>query len=274
MISEFSNYLVNLKGYSPRTAEGYVSDLRTFSRWMRVANPLATWRTITRDDLDAYLMARVEQGASPATTNRELASISALYRYFKRQGFDVVNPCEFESRRKVPQSQPNTIPIEDIKKAYEHASGISRLLLGLFTTTAMRLCEVLALDWRDIDYTEKRIKVHGKGSRTRYVYTSDEVLQPLRDMSQQKQPKGLIFNLSPRAVRRLIYNALRPYSNAEQLSPHAIRHTVATHIAREGVNVATLASILGHNHLETTQRYIDLGQMPISRTMQAHSIIN
>ena len=71
----------------------------------------------------------------------------------------------------------------------------------------------------------------------------------------------------------MIYEALKPYCDAPQLSPHAIRHTFATNLAAQGVNVCTISTILGHNHLETTQKYIDLAAAQKSDVAITNSII-
>ena len=88
----------------------------------------------------------------------------------------------------------------------------------------------------------------------------------MRQAYERHPQEGRIFNYEQREARYMIFKALRPYSRAKQLSPHAIRHTYATHLATEGVNVTTIASILGHNQIGTTQKYIDMSQ---SRTREA-----
>lgn len=274
MTTRFFNYLVSLRGYSPRTAYGYLSDLKTFSGWLSANRTHADFLSVTREDLDEYLTARCAEGCKPATTNRELASISAFYRYLRREGVINENPAQYESRRKVGLHQPNTIPPEDLRKAYNNASGLARILLGLFMTTGLRTCEVLAMKWEDINFSLCSIRLHGKGNKERDVYTTSDVLAPLAQAWREKQPKGVIFRIAERRLRRVIYWALQPYSTAKQLSPHAIRHTFATEVARQGVNTSTLASMLGHNRLETTQHYIDMAQNDTKQAFIAFNMLN
>lgn len=260
MITQFTSYLLAIRGYSPRTAQEYGKDCKAFAAWAKANIEDARWSTLTRKDIDRYIMYRVENGIKPATTNRELASISALYRYFIREGLMKTNPCRFQSRRKQADKLPNTIPSEDLKAAYEHSTGLVHVWIGLLATTGIRISELLALRWEDIDFKASSLEIMGKGSKERIVYTSPEYLELLKQAYERKPSEGRIFHYDQRDARYMLWQALKPYSRAKQLSPHAIRHSYATNLATNGVNVTTIASILGHNRIATTQKYIDMSQ--------------
>lgn len=274
MISKFTSYLLSIRGYSPRTAEGYAKDCKAFAAWAKANIEDARWSTLTRKDIDRYIMYRVENGIQPATTNRELSSISALYRYFIREGLLTQNPCRFQSRRKQAQRLPNTIPAEDLKAAYENTFGLVKVWIGLLATTGIRISELLALRWECIDFKACSLEIMGKGSKERIVYTAPEYLKELRAAYERKPLEGRIFNYDQRDARYMLYQALKPYSRAKQLSPHAIRHSYATNLAGNGVNVVTIATILGHSHIETTQKYIDLAQMDRKAAASRQTLLN
>lgn len=261
MLTRFENYLRNIKGYSERTTSEYLKDLKAFARWAKANKQDARWSTLTRQDIDDYITYRANNGIQPATTNRELASISALYRYFIREGLLTSNPCRYQSRRKQPKRLPNTIPAEDLKAAYDNSFGLVHVWLGLLATTGIRISELLALRWEDIDFKSCSLEIMGKGAKERIVFTSPEYLELMRQAYERHPAEGRIFNYDQRDARYMIWQALKPYSRAKQLSPHAIRHTFATNLAGNGVNVVTIASILGHNQIDTTQKYIDMAQM-------------
>lgn len=260
MITQFVNYLTTLKGYSMNTAAAYQKDLQDFARWARKNVSDARWSSITRADIDQYIMALVADGLKPATTNRRLAAIAGLYRWLKREGRDIENPCRFESRRKLDKNLPNTIPADDIKKAYEHSQGVTRVMLGLLATTGIRIQELLDITWEDINFAEQSIRINGKGSKQRIVYTTEDKLEILQTLTTMGTKTGRIFTIEQRTARHMIWEALKPFSKARQLSPHAIRHTVATNMASQGANVTMIATILGHNDIKTTQKYIDMTQ--------------
>lgn len=273
MLTRFENYLRNIKGYSERTCSEYAKDLKAFALWIKAHKVGARWSTLTRQDIDDYITYRANNGIQPATTNRELASISALYRYFIREGLLTSNPCRYQSRRKQPKRLPNTIPAEDLKAAYDNSFGLVHVWLGLLATTGIRISELLALRWEDIDFKASSLDIMGKGSKERIVYTSSDYLKELQAAYERKPQEGRIFRYDQRDARYMLWQALKPYTRAKQLSPHAIRHSYATNLASNGVNVATIATILGHSHIDTTQKYIDMAQMDRKSATERQTIL-
>lgn len=274
MLIKFENYLRNIKGYSERTCSEYLKDLRAFALWAKAYKEDARWSTLTRSDIDEYISCRAKEGIKPATTNRELAAISALYRFFIREGLLTSNPARFQSRRKVGFHLPNTIPSEDLQKAYSHSVGVVHVWIGLLSTTGIRISELLALRWEDIDFKACSLEIRGKGNKDRIVYTTSEYLELMRQAYERNPIDGRIFRYSEREARHMLWEALKPWSRAKQLSPHAIRHSFATSLAKQGVNVATIATILGHNRISTTQKYIDMAQMDCRAVSAQYSPLN
>ena len=261
MIEKFIQYLRCIKGYSYNTCRAYEFDVRQFAAWLLTNKDGARWSTIDRQTIDEYIIYLREQGCCASTTNRVLASISAIYRYFEREGMIDYNPTKYETRAKLPETQPNTIPMTDLWRAYEHARGCVRTMLGLLITTGLRIQELLDMQWEDVDFGNNSIKVHGKGQKERMVYTTASILAPLAELAKHSNVHGRMFWMCQRKARFMIYDALRPFTRAKQVSPHAIRHSYATQLAAQGVNVAAISQALGHKHLETTQKYIDMAQV-------------
>ena len=274
MLTRFENYIRHIKGYSERTCSEYLKDLRAFATWAKANKEDARWSTLTRSDIDEYISSRAKEGIKPSTTNRELAAISALYRYFIREGLMTSNPARFQSRRKVGYKLPNTIPSEDLQAAYKNSVGVVHVWLGILSTTGIRISELLSLTWADIDFKTCCIEINGKGNKDRLVYTTPEYLDLLRQAYERHPSEGRIFRYNERDARHMLWEALKPYSRAKQLSPHAIRHSFATSLARQGVNVATIATILGHNRISTTQKYIDMAQMDCRAVSAQYSPLN
>ena len=161
-----------------------------------------------------------------------------------------------------------------MKTAYENANGVVKVMLALLISTGIRIQELLDLEWDDINFVDNSLKIHGKGNKERLVYTNSEYLETLRTVHQYQCQKGKIFLMNQREARRMVFDALKPYTKAKQLSPHAIRHSFATHLANEGVNASTIGAILGHKQLETTQKYIDLTDAPVRNILHNYNILN
>lgn len=265
MLIEFLNYLRAIRGYSENTIKAYAADLAAFARWARENIADARWSTITREDIDKYITTRYEEGLAASTTNRHLAAISSLYRYFQREGLMQDNPCKYESRRKLPKTIPAVLRTTELIKAYQQAQGARKTMLGILATTGIRIQEMLDINWEDIDFEESSIRISGKGSKQRMVYTTEEVLHQLQTLWTTARPKGRIFYINQRTARYMIWETLAPFCTTTHLNPHTIRHTFATQMAKDGENIATIAKILGHNHIETSQKYINLAEIPTPR---------
>lgn len=274
MIHNYVNYLRSIRGISANTVAAYQNDLIDFVKWSKQNIKDCRWSMITRDDVDRYVTAMVENGLSASTTNRRLSAISGLYNYFHRQGMLVDNPCKYESRRKIGSRCPNTISISDLRVAYQKSRGAVKTMLGILITTGIRIGELLTITWEDIDFLSSSISIIGKGSKGRVVYTTDEVLSSLRSYKDAHTVSGTIFRYTQRECRYMIYLALRPYCCARQLSPHAIRHTFATNIASAGCNVTQLAQMLGHTNISTTQHYIDMSNIATREITLSNNILN
>lgn len=266
MIQDFLTYLRALRGYSENTIKAYEKDLQQFCRWMRQNRQDARWSNITRDDIDAYVIDMQQHGKKPATTNRHLASISALYRYMRRQGIEIENPCKYESRRKIAETIPTTIPTDAIAAAYKTSQGATKGMIGLLATTGIRLQELLDLHYNDIDWKTGIITINGKGGKQRQVRTTDAVLDIWKSNGNPDQLTCKMFSVGQRTARRLIYGSLRPFTPAQHLNPHSIRHTFATELARAGVDTISIAKTLGHNHISTSQKYVDMTQLNAPHT--------
>lgn len=268
MITEFIKHLSSIKGYSPATASAYRKDLCQFVDYIRENYPQATWSTITRSMVETFIMHLVSIGEKPTTTNRKLSAISAIYRYFYYHVSEIENPAQYVSRRKIADRLPNTIDPTQLKAAYAQATGTTRVMLGLLITTGMRIGELLAIRWEDINLTEETIIIHGKGNKDRKVRVPSAQLEEIRYAYDQQTPTDTLFHTSQYETRSMIYATLAPYCKAKQLSPHAIRHTYATEMAKAGANAPTIAHQLGHNNIKTTQHYIDNNKCAIGTQIE------
>lgn len=262
MIREFATYLRAVRGYSENTIRAYSADLQSYARWAREQNENARWSTTTREDIDNYLEHCKQLRLSASTTNRQLAAISGLYRYMQRNGLDVENPCKFESRKKQAQTLPATINPKQLCKAYNRAHGIGKVMLGLLITTGIRIQELLDLTYEDIDFESCTLRINGKGSKERIVRTEPEALKTLQGLVTDLKATGKIFYISQRKARSMVYDMLQPYCKGGALNPHAIRHTFATELAKAGESTTTIAKMLGHAHIETSQKYINMAEIP------------
>lgn len=258
MIIQYINYIRTVKAYSPQTCTAYQKDLKHFAAWARENVEDARWSKITQETIEIYIQDAARNEQKPATTNRRLAALSGFYSWLNYHGYKVENPCRYISRRKVGKHLPNIISETQLRKAYDYTVGVPHVMIGLLMFSGIRISELLALRWSDIDTERNTIKVHGKGAKERLVHVPAHALHEIKYAKYRINTDDVMFKYSDRFARKMIYETLHKFCDAPQLSPHAIRHTFATHLAAKGENVTTISAILGHEHLETTQKYINL----------------
>lgn len=260
MINDFITYLTSIKGYSQNTARAYERDLRHFAKYAKSRREDARWSTITMADVDAFIIAQSNGGKKPATLCRQISSISSFYKFLKRNGYMVESPVKYESRPKIEKTIPHTIAHDTMMQAWSKTSGELHAILTILMTTGVRIQECLDITWDDIKWEKRQIIIHGKGGKQRIVYISDVLLWELQTVAKDK--KWRIFpSWTQERVRREMYWVSREFDNLQHYSPHTIRHTYATELAKMGANVTTIATLMGHNSIKTTQKYIDMNQM-------------
>lgn len=248
MITTFINFLATNKGYSRRTCESYEYCLHKFAGWARTQDANVRWSTITKTMIDRYVTNEVEAGAAASSIKQTIAALRTFYKTAWSLGYNGQNPARFVSTPKKSQKLPNTIKGEEIRAAIQHAkSGRTAAILSILYETGIRLQEMLDIKPADIDQDLRRIKIHGKGRKERYVYYGNLTAERLEELCTE--------GMEQRDVRRDVYEALKPYTQAEQKSPHAIRHTFATTALNNGMSIDTLSMLLGHASVKTTEIY-------------------
>lgn len=272
-ISNFKTYLVSIKGYSQHTAAAYERDLRQFARYTHLRNPDARWSTITMQDVDAFIVNNSRNGQKSSTLCRKISSIAAFYRYLKREGYVVESPVKYESRPKVPERIPHTISHDTMMQAWSKTEGELHCILTILITTGVRIQECLDITSQDLRWEDRKILIHGKGGVDRYVYICDTLLWELQTVGRDKRWK-LFPSWSQQRVRREMFWVSQEVDHLDHFSPHTIRHTYATELAKMGANVTTIGTLLGHKSIKTTQKYIDMTQMAAQQTALMFNPIN
>ena len=133
----------------------------------------------------------------------------------------------------------------------------TRLIIALIADSGLRISEVLSLRPLDFDKSAMTITIAGKGGKTRYCYYSNRVQAMLNAYKRDTHRDAQLFPGDERTIRYNIHMALRKHSNAPKLSPHIIRHTFATEMLCNGLNLTALKKQLGHEDIKSTERYLN-----------------
>ncbi len=227
------------------------------------------------------------------TVKRKIASIKAFYQYLEEEGrLDGDNPfAKIRIKFKETERLPRIISRGDIERLLndmytildqsEQGAVIYRDLsiIEMFFATGARVYEVSNLKRQDIDLDNGTIKIFGKGSKERYVQIgSQEILQLMKEYYRMNQTEidksGFFFvnrwgkRFSEQSIRRMLKKYSLLAGIASHITPHMFRHSVATYLLEEGVDIMYIKKILGHSSIKTTQIYLHIAskkQMEILR---------
>lgn len=255
--------------------------LRQIWDWLLRAGDLTTLGALERAQLQAYVDARLAAGTSPATVNRELSEVWAFLRFCSDRGV-AISPAVFRvPRPKEAQALPRFLPEETYRRLEQHvfaatqasdrSACLDRLWFLLLSHTGLRVSEVCDLQLEDLDLSANRLVVRsGKGNRDRTVPLSPALQAALRAYLPLRgsAPTDHLLIHAQRCVSPVwIQRRLRVYGRELDLavSPHRLRHTLATRLLNQGMPITSLQHLLGHDDLMTTLRYARIHNATVQR---------
>jgi len=257
------------------TTKHYLSDLAIFSEFVGEGSP----KEISVKVIDQFVQFQSEQGLKPATINRRLSAISSFFEYLILENEDDNwhNPVHWRHHSIRPgQHLPRDVSdqtVETLLAVIEDHRD--RAMVMLMVGAGLRIGEVVNLAVGDIEVTEtatlSRLQVRGKGDKERVVWLTQEVLRQVQVWMAERPPSKSQFMFLNQHGRPLSVSGvqfrLKQYCQKAgvQLTAHQLRHTYARRLVENDMPVESLAKLLGHNQLTTTQRYID-GADPTLRT--------
>ena len=216
--------------------------------------------TASAEDLRLFQQHMTKTHVSPGVIN---ATVVALRFFFKvtLERDDLVRRLTLVSE---PRRAPIVLSPEEVARLLTAAPGVKyRAALGVAYGAGLRVSEVVALKVSDIDSERMLLRVEqGKGRKDRFVMLSPQLLELLRDWRQVAQPRGWLFPgldpvnpMSARQLCRAVSAAARAAGIAKRVSPHTLRHSFATHLLEQNVDIRVIQVLLGHAKLETTALY-------------------
>ncbi|MEW4567768.1 tyrosine recombinase XerC [Tautonia sp. JC769] len=272
-ISAFLDHLRRERGASAHTIRGYAGDLAVYAEFLAETGGGADQDPLRVDakrlrSFSAWLAGR---GYSAGTMARRLASLRSFFRFHRRQGAVSVDPTAGLRNPKQPKRLPRALRVEDVVTlldgmATETPLGIrDRAMFETLYGGGLRVAELVGLDLDDLDPERGTVRVRGKGRRERLAPIGPEAMNWLARWLEVRQPdragEPAIFlnrygrRLSTRSVDRLFQNHLRAQGLDPNASPHALRHSFATHLLDQGADLRSVQELLGHRRLTTTQVY-------------------
>jgi integrase/recombinase XerC len=272
------------RGGSARTIEAYRRDLRALSQFLR-AQGIVHVQDVRVVHLRSMLAQEVQRGMAKTSIARRLSCYRTFFDYLAKEGYVEHNLARLLTMPKLDKKVPDFYYQEEMKALLEHIRGDDlwslrdRALLEFIYATGVRVSECVALDVSDVDLREGGALVFGKGGKERYVIVGQAALDSLRRYLHQRSlaefhHPALFINrrggrLTDRSVRRILDKRIQEVAGLGHISPHAIRHSFATHLLDGGADLRVVQELLGHASLSSTQIYTHTTRDRLVRVYQS-----
>lgn len=289
LLRDFLVYHETIQGHSRQTVDEYFLDLRNFFRFLKLEKNLVPSDTpleqISIDDIDLSLVKTVtltdvyafmnylsrDRRLNNASRARKVATIRSFYKYLTNKAKLLeINPVQELDSPRLKKTLPKYLNLDESLELLDSVDGKNSVrdycILTLFLNCGLRISELVGLNKTDV--RGDQLRVLGKGNKERVLFLNDACQQALADWMTERDtmtlvdPNALFVTLQNRrristaAVHKLVKKHLAAAGlDSSQYSAHKLRHTAATLMLQNGVDVRTLQEVLGHDHLNTTQIY-------------------
>ena len=284
-IERFLDAMWSERGLSENTLAAYRADLSGLARWLESQSVDLT--EARREHLLAFLAWRVQQGARPRSTARQLSSIRRFFRHMLREGRIHEDPTTRIDMPKLGRPLPKSLSegeVESLLKAPDVAEPLGirdRAMLELLYATGLRVSELVTVRLSQINIKQGVVRIVGKGNRERLVPMGEEAQKWLErflgdarlDILGGRQTDYVFpTRRSEYMTRQAFWHIIKRYSEIAnirtQLSPHTLRHAFATHLLNHGADLRVVQMLLGHSDVSTTQIYTHVAR---ERLKDVHS---
>ena len=277
-IDDFLEYLLVIKKHSDNTIINYRVDILEFNEFMN--NNLLN---IKKDDVANYLKYLYDLGVSKSSISRKLSSLRSFYDYLVKKEIIDTNYFKMIKNPKKDSSLPKLVKEDDIDKMFlipNTRTWIGKrnlLIIRMLYATGLRVSELVNIKVKDINLSDRTIRILGKGSKERIVVFGINTLDALDDYLNLGRRQVDIHNseylflnkdgnrLSSRYVRVIIDDIIAKASITMHVSPHMLRHTFATGMLNNGADLVSVKDLLGHESLNTTSIYTHVSDEKIRK---------
>lgn len=288
VVEDYLDSLWLEKGLSRNTLNSYRSDLIAFTAWLDKRGKRLI--DVHRQDLLAYLAARMSDGLKSRSTSRSLSCLRGLYRYLLRERRVKEDPTLQIGNPKLGRPLPATLTESDVEKLLAApdvttALGLrDRTMLEVLYACGLRVSELIGLRVTNINLQQGVIRIMGKGSKERLIPMGEEAISWINrymregrtDLLKQNLHQDSVFpsNRGHGMTRQTFWYRIKLHARVagieKKLSPHTLRHAFATHLLNHGADLRVVQLLLGHSDLSTTQIYTHVARQRLQELHHKH----
>ncbi|HMQ09732.1 MAG TPA: tyrosine-type recombinase/integrase [Oligoflexia bacterium] len=272
-LEQFSSYILYERKLSQHTHRAYSKDIESFFMYVLAQDTLSSidliaLRKVNKKHLQNY-MGKMHRSHSGKSRARILSSLKTFFKYaymrgwIKEKFYESIEGPKVKKKIPVVLSEEKVLELLYQAKFKEKTQTRDKAILELLYGSGLRVSELVALNWLDIDLKTAEVKVLGKGKKQRIIPISKPALEHLLEMRNQKasQTVSSVFNnmrgqrLTTRGVFYVLNQLAMSCLSQSHTSPHVLRHSIATHLLNRGTDLRLIQELLGHENLQTTEIY-------------------
>ena len=271
-ISDFCDYILHQKRYSPHTVTAYKKDLNQFNQFLLSEFESDSIKEVNSSIVRSWIVHLIENNISTRSINRKISTLKSFYKYLLKNNVIEKNPLLKVITPKTAKRLPVFVGETEISNLFDEIEyeadyeGVrNQLILEFFYATGIRLIELVNLKMNSIDNSNSTIKVIGKRNKERIIPFGDKlkvlISNYLVKRAEINNSETHLFltksgkKIYPKLVYRVVNHYLSMVTTASKKSPHVLRHTFATHMLNNGADLNSIKEILGHANLSATQVY-------------------
>jgi|LSQX01.2.fsa_nt_gb integrase/recombinase XerD len=283
LIEVFLEYLSLERGLSLNTIISYRYDLCKYYEFIVIKNKLS-FKTVDREAISQYYHYLNQNKLAVNSIFRNLVAVKMFYRFLFTEGYIKNDLTRFIEFPRLKKKLPETLNLKELDRLLDEKNFTGLLgkrdqaIIELFYATGMRVTELISLKRNDINLDHQILKCTGKGNKERWIPFNDRSHIVLMDYLQYIRPKlikkedsnRLFLNNHGRPItRQAIFYMIKDYAQKsgikKKVTPHTLRHTLATHLIENGADLRTVQEILGHSDISTTQMYTHVSRKWIKK---------
>ncbi|HOX14766.1 MAG TPA: tyrosine recombinase XerC [Smithellaceae bacterium] len=293
ILADFRTFLDVQRNVSEHTRMAYLRDVKEFGEFLTSRENLSAHKKILdvqTETMRTYLTYLHGRKLKKVSINRKVSSLRAFYKYLLREGIIKSNPAQGVQTPKMEKYMPVFLSVDEVFELLNASQGNNsasdlrdQAMLELFYSSGLRLAELAGLDTEDVNFNAALVKLRGKGKKERIVPVGAPALEAIRkylsateDLRKEHSAdlfSGALFlnsrgkRITTRSIARIVDAATVKSGIGRKISPHALRHSFATHLLSAGADLRSIQEMLGHESLSTTQKYTAVN---INRLMEVY----
>ena len=271
LISNYLDFLENIKGLSKNTTNSYQRDLHKFSKFLK-ASGVSDFDSLTEEMCSAWIADLFQNNVSARSIQRHISSAKGFFNYLKKSGLVTNSPFELINSPKSPSHLPNILSPEEVSQLLNFKPKNAQekrdlAIIELIYSSGLRVSETVNADLSDFEDGKDFLRILGKGSKTRLVPVGRYAKNAIEDWMIERdklstKDDSLFVNLrGNRITTRSVQARLKNIAIMQGLppvNPHMLRHSFATHLLESSGDLRSIQELLGHSSLSTTQIYTRL----------------